>query len=121
MNGLRSVAPMAFVMARDGARARTFYREVLGLESSAEDEFGMEFDLAGVTMRLTAGPEFEAGAPPVLGGEGALEGFAPGLFAAMRKLDAEGVELVFVRRPGTGGLARAIDDRLRRAAAEVVE
>ncbi len=57
----------------------------------------------------------------VLGGEGDLEGFAAGLFAAMRKLDAEGVELVFVRRPGTGGLARAIDDRLRRAAAEVVE
>lgn len=94
MNGLRSVTPMAFVMARDGARARTFYREVLGLESSAEDEFGMEFDLAGVTMRLTAVPDFEPGAHPVLGWK------VDDIVAAARALAARGVS--FTIYPGFG-------------------
>ena len=73
-------------------------------------------------MRVPGHPAYEGPTEAVdCERPGDLEGFAAGLFAAMRKLDAEGVELVFVRRPGTGGLARAIDDRLRRAAAEMVE
>ncbi len=43
---------------------------------------------------------------------------AAGLFAAMRRLDAAGLELIVARPPAESGLGRAIVDRLRRAAAK---
>lgn len=42
---------------------------------------------------------------------------AAGLFAAMRRLDAQGLELIVAVPPAEAGLGRAIVDRLRRAAA----
>jgi len=46
----------------------------------------------------------------------ALEGYAQGLFAALRELDAPGVETIVVETVPEVGLGRAIADRLRRAA-----
>lgn len=108
-------------------RARLIYVRVDGGEGLAALRQRIDEALAmGLRTGVIATRE-DAGTMPanvlvqVVGGEGDLAAFASGLFAAMRKLDAEGAELVVVRRPGTGGLARAIDDRLRRAAAEIVE
>lgn len=46
----------------------------------------------------------------------ALEGYAQGLFAALRELDAPEVETIVVETVPEVGLGRAIADRLRRAA-----
>lgn len=56
-----------------------------------------------------------------LGPEGDLEAMAHRLYAGLRALDAAGVERMFARQLGTGGLAAALDDRLRRAASNVIE
>jgi L-threonylcarbamoyladenylate synthase len=57
-----------------------------------------------------------------LGGEGDTPRFAARLYAALRELDAQHVDLILAGDPaGDDDLARAIRDRLRRAAAEVVE
>lgn len=48
---------------------------------------------------------------------GDLEGFGRELFAALRELDAPGVETIVVEGVAEEGLGRAILDRLRRAAA----
>ncbi|MFN8506396.1 MAG: L-threonylcarbamoyladenylate synthase [Dehalococcoidia bacterium] len=82
---------------------------------------GLRTGVIGTDMDAAAVANLDGVRVVVLGAEGDHAAFAAGLFAGMRKLDAEGVELVVVRRPGTSGLARAVDDRLRRAAAEVVE
>ena len=49
--------------------------------------------------------------------DGDLVEAAAGLFAAMRRLDEAGLELIVARLPPERGLGRAIADRLRRAAA----
>jgi L-threonylcarbamoyladenylate synthase len=51
-----------------------------------------------------------------LGAERDLEAISRGLFAALRELDARGVEEVFVRDFGRDGLGAALWDRLVRAA-----
>lgn len=56
-----------------------------------------------------------------LGPETEPETAAHRLYAALRALDAAGATAVFARQPGAGGIARALDDRLRRAASEVIE
>jgi L-threonylcarbamoyladenylate synthase len=56
----------------------------------------------------------------VLGAPGDYAAMAHNLFAALRDLDAEGVDVIVVRDPGEAGLARALRDRLRRAATERV-
>jgi L-threonylcarbamoyladenylate synthase len=56
----------------------------------------------------------------VLGAPGDYEAMAHNLFAALRELDARGVDIIVVRDPGEEGLARALRDRLRRAATERV-
>jgi L-threonylcarbamoyladenylate synthase len=46
------------------------------------------------------------------------EAVASRLYAALRELDADGVdEILACLPPGTGGLSQAVADRLRRAAA----
>jgi L-threonylcarbamoyladenylate synthase len=52
-----------------------------------------------------------------LGSEARLEAVAERLFAAMRELDAAGVEVIGARDYGSAGLGLAIRDRLIRAAA----
>jgi hypothetical protein len=51
-----------------------------------------------------------------------MERIAARLYAALRELDAQQVDVILARDPaGEDDLARAIRDRLQRAAAEVVE
>jgi L-threonylcarbamoyladenylate synthase len=52
----------------------------------------------------------------VLSQRGDLAEAAAALFAAMRRLDAGGFELIVARLVAEAGLGRAINDRLRRAA-----
>ncbi|MGE5594943.1 MAG: L-threonylcarbamoyladenylate synthase [Hyphomicrobiales bacterium] len=54
-----------------------------------------------------------------LGDEAALDEVAHRLSAGLRALDEAGAEVIFARQPAGGGLAAAIDDRLRRAATEI--
>lgn len=51
------------------------------------------------------------------GPQGDLEQVARGLFAALRSLDAAGVEVIYARGFSREGAGLAIDDRLRRASA----
>jgi L-threonylcarbamoyladenylate synthase len=56
-----------------------------------------------------------------LGPDGNTERIAARLYAALRELDAQEVDLILARDPGgDDDLARAIRDRLQRAAAEVI-
>lgn len=55
-----------------------------------------------------------------LGSNADLEGIARRLFAGLRALDEQGVEVILARDFGEQGLALAIRDRLRRAAQQVI-
>jgi L-threonylcarbamoyladenylate synthase len=57
-----------------------------------------------------------------LGPDGNMERIAARLYAALRELDAQQVDVILARDPGgNDDLARAIRDRLQRAAAEVMD
>ena len=43
---------MAFVATKDGARARAFYGEVLGLRLVSDEPFAIVFDSGGVQLRV---------------------------------------------------------------------
>ena len=112
----RHYAPRArLVYVREGGPAVLRARVAAGIASGART------GVIGTDVDAKAVADMEGVCVALLGTEGDHAAFAAGLFAGMRKLDAEGVELVVVRGPGTSGLARAVDDRLRRAAAEVIE
>ncbi len=81
---------------------------------------------AGRTVGVMAADE-EAGAferPGVrvfrLGSSAILEEIARSLYAGMRALDAEGVDVILCRDFGEGGLGLAIRDRLTKAATQIV-
>lgn len=46
-----------FVATRDQARAKAFYRDVLGLKLVHEDQFATVFDANGTMLRVTPVPE----------------------------------------------------------------
>jgi catechol 2,3-dioxygenase-like lactoylglutathione lyase family enzyme len=50
---LAGAIPVAFVSTTDPARARAFYRDLLGLPLLSEDGFALVLDLGGVTLRVT--------------------------------------------------------------------
>lgn len=62
-------------------------------------------------------PQRSFKATEVLSPSGSLAEAAAQLFAAMRRLDTAGVDVVYAERFPEEGLGRAINDRLRRAAA----
>jgi catechol 2,3-dioxygenase-like lactoylglutathione lyase family enzyme len=53
MSLLGSEKLMAFAAISDAARAKTFYRDVLGLRFVSEDGYAVVFDSNGVTLRLS--------------------------------------------------------------------
>ena len=63
-------------------------------------------------------PELHAQQVEVLSPQGDLGQAAQRLFAALRQLDASGVEVILAERVPERGLGRAINDRLQRAEAE---
>ena len=83
---------VAFAAARDAARAKAFYRDVLGLRLISEDGFALVFDAHGTTLRVSLVKEVAAAPYTVLGWEVA------GIEVAVRGLNAAGVQ--FERYPG---------------------
>ena len=47
---------VAFVLTSDAARAKTFYRETLGLKFVSQDDYAVVFDANGVKLRVTLMP-----------------------------------------------------------------
>src|SRR6266536_2571336 len=58
---------VAFVATRDPDRAKTFYRDTLGLTLVSEDPFALVFDAHGTMLRVMTVPEVAAAAYTVLG------------------------------------------------------
>lgn len=82
-----SATPVTFVLTADRAKTLPFYRDVLGLTLTGEDDFAATFDLgSGATMRLTTIPDHTPGMHTVLGWE------VTDIRAAMAALRAKGVK-----------------------------
>jgi catechol 2,3-dioxygenase-like lactoylglutathione lyase family enzyme len=64
---LERAKPAIIICTRDRARARTFYRETLGLPLASEDNFASVFDMGGVTLRISAVPDFTPHEHTILG------------------------------------------------------
>ena len=77
---------MAFVATRDAARARTFYRDTLGLRFVSEDGFAVVFDAHGSMLRVTIVRELTPAKYTVLGWE------VPDIAAAVEALQKAGVK-----------------------------
>ncbi len=58
---------MAFVGVSDAGRARSFYRDTLGLALLSEDTFALAFDVGGVMLRVTPVAEVNPQPHTVLG------------------------------------------------------
>jgi catechol 2,3-dioxygenase-like lactoylglutathione lyase family enzyme len=58
---------IAFVATRDADRAKTFYRDTLGLTLLSEDPFAVVFDAHGTMLRVTTVPQVAAATYTVLG------------------------------------------------------
>jgi catechol 2,3-dioxygenase-like lactoylglutathione lyase family enzyme len=85
--GLRSQKIMAFVGVRDPERAKTFYRDTLGLELVNEQlPFALVFDAHGIMLRVSIVQEVAAAPYTVLGWE------VPDIAAAVKELAGAGVE-----------------------------
>ena len=92
------------------------------LESHYAPELPLRLDAAAVTSDealLAFGPRVPAGARKTLNlsPAGDLTQAAANLFAHLRRLDASGARRIAVMPVPEQGLGRAINDRLRRAAA----
>jgi catechol 2,3-dioxygenase-like lactoylglutathione lyase family enzyme len=82
---------VAFTAVSDAARARAFYRDVLGLRLVSEDGFAIVFDAHGTTLRVSLVKEVVA-APYTVLGWGVAD-----IAAAVKGLSAAGVQ--FERYP----------------------
>jgi catechol 2,3-dioxygenase-like lactoylglutathione lyase family enzyme len=58
---------VAFVGVSDAARARSFYRDTLGLRMVSEDEFALVFDVQGTMLRVTPAGKIKPAQYTVLG------------------------------------------------------
>jgi catechol 2,3-dioxygenase-like lactoylglutathione lyase family enzyme len=58
---------VAFVATRDPRRAKTFYRDTLGLPLVSEDQFALVFDAGGTMLRVATVQEVAAATYTVLG------------------------------------------------------
>jgi len=84
---LTDARPIAMIATADRKAAEAFYGGTLGLRSLGDDGFAALFDLAGVTMRLTEVPGYQASMLPVLGWD------VPDIEAAVNDLTAKGVTM----------------------------
>ena len=84
---LREQNIIAFVATRDLARAKSYYRDTLGLTLVAEQlPFALVFDAHGIMLRVTAVKELREAAYTVLGWE------VPNMIEAVRVLEKAGVQ-----------------------------
>ena len=84
---LTDARPIAMITTADRQQAEAFYGGTLGLRSLGDDGFAALFDLAGVTMRLTEVPGYQAPVHPILGWDVA------DIAASVADLTAKGVEM----------------------------
>lgn len=89
----------------DRARGVAFYRDTLGMTHTSADDFGDAFEFGGGIMRLTAIPDWEAGAHPVIGWEVA------DIEAAVASLAEKGIAMTIYDGMGmdANGIWRAPD------------
>ena len=78
-------ALVAFAATRDAARAKAFYRDVLGLRLVDEDGFALTFDAAGTTLRVSIVEQLVPAGYTVLGWQ------VPDIARAVKTLAARGV------------------------------
>jgi catechol 2,3-dioxygenase-like lactoylglutathione lyase family enzyme len=67
MGTLSNAKIMAFVGVLEADRARTFYRDTLGLRLIQEDEFALVFDVNGTLLRVSIVPRLTPASFTVLG------------------------------------------------------
>lgn len=85
---LAASTPVTFIFTRDPAKAKTFYRDTLGLKLSFEDQFATVFDLAGVPLRIVPIPDHQPWPHTVLGWQ------VGNIAAAMDELRERGVDFL---------------------------
>jgi catechol 2,3-dioxygenase-like lactoylglutathione lyase family enzyme len=85
---------VAFVATAKPARARSFYRDTLGLRLVSEDGFALVFDAHGTMLRVAIVEDVGARKYTVLGWQ------VPDIVATARRLREAGVRLQ--RYPGMG-------------------
>jgi catechol 2,3-dioxygenase-like lactoylglutathione lyase family enzyme len=84
---------IAFIATRDAERARTFYRDILGLDLVLDQlPFALVFDACGTMLRVTPVKELHPAPYTVLGWQ------VPDIVAAARAMEKAGVR--FERYPG---------------------
>ena len=76
---------VAFVGTKNAARAKEFYRDVLGLNLAHEDGFALTFDVHGTMLRVSIVPELTPAKFTVLGWQ------VNDIAAAVRDLQRAGV------------------------------
>src|SRR5271168_4624631 len=83
---------MAFTGTRDAARAKAFYRDILGLRLVEENPFALVFDANGTMLRVTNVGELKPAQYTVLGWD------VSDISASVKELVSAGV--AFARYPG---------------------
>lgn len=91
---------IAFVATRHPDRARSFYRDVLGLQLVGDDPFALVFDANGTMLRVQKVESLDPAPYTTLGWE------VPEIAAAVDELAGKGVE--FARYEGLGQDPRGI-------------
>lgn len=115
MGILESASPAIVICTRDRARARSFYRDTLGLPLAKDDELAAVFGLAGVTLRVSFVADFTPHKHTVLGFS------VPDVAATLRDLRGNGVtfnrysglsqdELGILTLPGGSGYVAWFND-----------
>jgi catechol 2,3-dioxygenase-like lactoylglutathione lyase family enzyme len=56
---LASISVVAFVATRDGAKARRFYQEILGLRLISDEPWAIVFEAGGTTIRIQKVESFQ--------------------------------------------------------------
>jgi hypothetical protein len=67
MGILADAKPAIIICTRDRVRAAAFYRDTLGLTVAFEDKFAVVFNIAGITLRVSAVPDFTPHEHTILG------------------------------------------------------
>jgi catechol 2,3-dioxygenase-like lactoylglutathione lyase family enzyme len=91
---LGSAKIVAFAPTRDAKKARTFYKDVLGLKLVSEDKFALEFDANGTMLRVTSVPPYTPQQFTILGWNVA------DIAKTVAKLSAKGVKFQQYGMPG---------------------
>ena len=82
---LARCTPVTFLFTRDREKAKSFYRDVLGVTFVRSDEFAEEFDLNGVPLRIVPIADHVPSPHTVLGWD------VPDVAATVAALKAKGV------------------------------